>query len=351
VRHRIARRGPRCRLVAAGIAAALLLSGAARAQAPEAIAVVLPDGACVLRAAPPGTLAAAAGLAAEAEAIGGFATRLLQDAATMRLAPTRERVPQFGDWAYGWVQSYVTSYRVLARGLLGVADSLGGRGEWPSVARIAEEMSEPIRTEFRARVLTPITEDGGFAPDLAHVGAEVDRAWSRALQATASRLQALPAGQGQAAGRLDLAAAALPLAPQIAAALPPDPLALIADDGSHEATVFLRSMRPMAARLGAVVVRVSETGSLVATGGAFGYALAGVPGTAAGLAGGIGLSWAIDWAFNRIDASLNRRAFEAQALAALDRAEDRLAEETAAVAVAALAQRVAALQAGPGGCP
>jgi hypothetical protein len=330
-----------------------MLPAAARAEATERIALLRPEGRCSLHLAPAGTLAStAAELAREAEAISGFAARLLEDAAIMRFAPTRERVPLFGDWAYGWVQSYVTSYRVLARGLLGVGDSIAGRGEWPSVTEIAAEMAAPIRDEFRSQVLAPVLEDGGFGPDLAHVAAEVDRAWLRALREVAARLLALPAAAGTAeARRLDLAAAAVPVGPLLAGAVPADPLGAIAEDGADGATVFLRSMRPMAARLGAVLVRVSEAGSLVATGGAFGYALAGLPGTAMGLVSGIGASWAIDWAFNRIDATLNRRAFEAQALAALDQAEERLAATAAAAMAAVLETRVAALRPAEGGCP
>jgi hypothetical protein len=213
-------------------------------------------------------------------------------------------------------------------------------------------MAAPIRDEFRSQVLAPVLEDGGFGPDMAHVAAEVDRTWQRALRQADARLRALPEAPGGGdARRLDLAAAAAPLGPLVAGAVPADPLAAIAEDGADGATVFLRSMRPMAARLGAVLVRVSEAGSLLATGGAFGYALAGLPGTAMGLVGGIGASWAIDWAFNKIDATLNRRAFEAQALAALDQAEERLAATSAAAMSAAQATRVAALGPREGGCP
>jgi hypothetical protein len=338
--------------VAAAALLAVALAPPARAQAPETIALIAPDGSCSLRAAPAGTLEAmTAELTAAAEELRGIAARLLVDAATMRMAPARERVPLFGDWAYSWVQSYVTSYRVLARGAMGLADSLAGRGELPSVAHIADEMAAPIRGEFRTRVLSPSLDDGGFAQDLEHVGQAIDRGWDRALRDAAARLQALPMAEGRAAERLDLSRSRQPMAPLLVASLPADPLALVSEEGADTTMVFTRSMRPMAARLGAVLVRISEAGSLVATGGAFGYALAGVPGTAAGLVGGIGASWAIDWAFNRVDASLNRRAFEAQALAALDRAEDRLAQDSAGAARAALVMRLGALRPGPGGCP
>ncbi len=326
---------------------ALLAFAAAPARA-ETLAVVAPgtNGGCTLRAAPPGTHAAeTAALAAGATRLEGLAGRLLGDAAAMRLGPAREGVPGFGDWAYGWVQSYVTSYRILARGVVGLARASSQEGEAPLAARIAEEMAEPIRSEFRARVLRPTLGDGGFAADLAHVGGALDAAWSQALAASAARLASLPPAPAgaQATHRLDFAAAGAPLAPALAATAPADPMALLAEDGADGGTVFLRSMRPMAARLGAVLVRLSEAGSIVAAGGAFGFALAGMPGTVVGIAGGVGASWGIDWLLNRLDASLNRAAFEAQALEAIARAEQRLASEAAAAAARVLATRLAAL--------
>jgi hypothetical protein len=329
-------------------------------QALAPVAVVGLDGQCTLRAVSAAALAAATEeVEAAAEDIRGYASRLLLDAATMRLAVARERVPPFGDWAYGWVQSYVTSYRVLARGAMGMVDSVAGRGKVPGIAQIADEMAAPIREEFRYRVLAPSMEDGSFAADLDHVSAMVDQAWLRALRVMEARLAALPATaapadttvpQGGTLPRLDLMAAARPMRSEFAGALPVEPMALTSEEEGDNTTVFLRSMRPMAARLGAVLVRISEAGSLVATGGAFGYALAGLPGTAIGLAGGIGLSWSIDWMFNKVDASLNRHAFEAQALAALDRVEQRVTRDGRAAADAAIAIRLAALRA-PGGCP
>ncbi|WP_372618071.1 hypothetical protein [Falsiroseomonas sp.] len=307
--------------------------------------MVAPSGGCVLRAAPEGTQAAErAALAAEAAELGGLATRLLADAAAMRLAPAREGVPGFGDWAYGWVQSYVTSYRILARAVAGLAQSVT-EPEVPLGARLAEEMAAPMREEFRSRVLDPALGDRVIAADLAHVGAALDAAWAAALAASAARLARLPPAPAEArpTHRLDLAAAARAVTPDLAASAPTDPLALIAEEGTEAGTVFVRSMRPLAARLGAVLVRASEAGSFIAAGGAFGFAMAGLPGSAVGIAGGVGTSWAIDWLINRLDASLNRAAFEAQALEAIARAERRLAAGSAAAAATALAARIEAL--------
>jgi hypothetical protein len=333
-------------LTLACIWVALLVLGAAPSRA-ETIAIVIPGGACRIHAAPYGTHAAElAALDQESTRLAGFAARLLADAAAMRLAPAREGVPGFGDWAYGWVQSYVTSYRILLRGITSLARSVSAEDETPLANRIAEEMAEPIREEFRARVLAPVLSDGGFAADLAHVAAAVDAAWDAALAASAARLSAFPPGAGAASHALDLPASARPSMAVILAAAPGDPLALLAEDGADGGTVFLRSMRPMAARLGAVAVRVSEAGSLVAAGGGLGFAVGGVPGTLIGLSGGIGASWAIDWLLNRIDASLNRASFEAQALEAIARAERHLADSATALVTATLQRRLLAIASG-----
>lgn len=312
----------------------------------ETIAVTPPGGACMLRAAPAGTHAReAAALAAEAEALAAMATRLLTDAAVMRLGAAREGVPRFGDWAYGWVQSYVTSYRILARAASGLAQSVVDPQDGDLVARLAEEMAEPLRAEFRTRVLAPVLATGGYGDDLAHIGAAIDAAWDAALRASAARLARLPAAPPGAAAThaLNHAAAARPIAPVLVADATTDPMALIAEEGTDGSAAFLRSVRPLAARLGAVLVRISEVGSVVAAGGAFGFAMAGASGTMVGIAGGVGVAWGVDWLFNRVDAALNRSSFEAQALEAIARAERRLAADASGIAARALAARRDAL--------
>jgi hypothetical protein len=337
--------------------ALLLMLGAAPGRAMP-VAVVTPQGACLLREAPDGALPAlVAALAEESARLEATAQRLLADAAAMRLAPARERVPAFGDWAYDWVQSYVTAYRVLLMAAKGLVVSVAEGGAESLTDRITEAMASPVRDAFRDRVLDPALPPAVVAADLRHAGAVVEEAWRAALAAAAARAEAWPPARGAVAAEvLDLGAAGRPFDAELAALVPPDPVALIVEEGADAGMVFMRSMRPMAARLGAVAVRVSEAGSIVATGGAFGYALAGVPGVAVGAAGGIGLSWGIDWLFNRVDAAFNRRAFEAQALAAIDRAEQRLAMQ-GAQAIAGLlaargaAMRGAAMRPGQRGCP
>jgi hypothetical protein len=93
----------------------------------------------------------------------------------------------------------------------------------------------------------------------------------------------------------------------------------------------------MAARLGALLLRLSEAGSAVAIGGYLGYGLVGAPGVVVGTLGGIGLAWGADWAINRVDASLHRPAFEAQAIAAIDAAEASVTADGRAAIAKALA--------------
>lgn len=334
-------------------AAAFLLLAALPLKA-ETLRVVLPDGVCLMRSLPRGGVATeAAALREDADALAALSARLLADAARMRLAPAREGVPGFGDWAYGWVQSYVTSYRSLARGIASVVRSVASAEEAATMAaRVAEEMAEPVRAEFRRRVLAPTLDDGGFAADLDHVGGVLDAAWRQALSTSAARLARQPvAAPGATAGSvLNLAAAGSPMGSALASAVPADPVEALTRQGADEGSVFVRSMRPMAARFAAVAIRLSEAGSLVVAGGAFGLAAGGVPGSVIGVAGGIGASWGLDWMLNRLDATFTRAGFEAQALEALAQAEQRLATEAADAAAVLLAARVAAL-ATPGECP
>lgn len=341
------------------VALAALLLALPAAAAPMAVRNM--DGSCGLRDVPEQALAAwDARLVAEAARLEALAGRLLADAAAMRLAPAREAVPDFGDWAYGWVQSYMTAYRVLGLAMRGLAEGVadGVAGQDPATAlpeRIAQGMATPVREAFRQRVLEPVLPPGTLEADRAHAAFIAGLDWQEALARVAREAASMPqlaliAPAAVTVPRLDLLAASRPLADALPDPGGTDPLTLVVEEGADSSSVFLRSMRPMAARLGAVALRVSEAGSLVATGGAFGYALGGTPGVAVGVAGGIGLSWGLDYVLNRVDSALNRGSFEAQALEALQRAERRIAEQGRVAVAAALATRHAALRPEAPGC-
>lgn len=265
-----------------------------------------------------------------------FAASMFQDSADQRFGVARLRVPGFSDWAYDWVQSYLTSYRILAQALRGAGEAAVTPGRLPTVDEFAHRLAGPIREQFDEQVTGPAMEGGGLAADLAHIAAvleEEHRMLLAELAATIPGARALP-----------------PLTPEIIAAVPHDADTLFHPVVDTE-TVFLRSVRPLASRLGVLAVRVSEAGSIVTTAGVFGYALAGTPGVVVGVAGGIGLSWGLDWIINHVDAAINRDAFEANAMTAIATAEAGFLTSGAAAVDAALAARRAALGALPtAGC-
>lgn len=316
------------------------------------LALVLPDGRCEARAATDAAVAdAVAAIDRARDEAAAMMERLAADAVSARFAAARERVPAFGAWAYDWVHSYITSFRMLGALVREVAEQTAD-GAVPTGERIVDRMSEPMRQAFRDRVLAPEAIAPGLAEDLANAAAMVETFWLKSIEDAVEPLRALPVAQGGASmPRLDLAA----LTTGAAGAMTPGEalggMAGGAQPGGDPASVFLHSMRPMAARLSAVAVRASEAGPLLAAGGAFGYALGGAPGLAVGAAGGIGVYWAIDWGLNRVDAALNRADFEAQALAVVARAEAAIVAEMREATVQAFATRLPSLPLRERGCP
>lgn len=236
--------------------------------------------------------------------------RFLEDSVALRFGQARVLVPDFSAWAYDWTQSYVTAYNIAGRGLLQLGQAALGLAPLPSADSIAHAMALPVRAAFQERVTGPSLGDGRF---------EIDMAYLATTLASEARDPAL----GE---RLNLA---LRLAP-----------AERLSEAVGSETVFLRSIRPFVARLGTLVLRLSEAGSVVAVGGYIGYGLVGTAGVLVGTIGGVGLAWGADWTINRVDASLHRPAFEAQAMAAIDVAEASvMADGQAAIAQALAACR------------
>ena len=217
--------------------------------------------------------------------------RILEDSVALRFGQARGLVPEFSAWAYDWTQSYFTAYNIAGRGLLQLGEAALGRAALPNAETITHAMAVPVRAAFLERVTRPSLGDGRFDIDMAYL-------------ATTLAHEARDPALGE----------------RLALALRLNPAERLSEAAGSE-TVFLRSIRPMAARLGALVLRLSEAGSVVAVGGYLGYGLVGTPGMLAGTLGGVGLAWGVDWAINRVDATLHRPAFEAQAMVAIDAAE------------------------------
>ncbi|MEO3471874.1 hypothetical protein AAFN86_08415 [Roseomonas sp. CAU 1739] len=318
----------------------------------RAIALVLPDGRCLLRSVTPESLAATrSAVARSVEDSGALMRRVAADAAAARFALAREKVPAFSDWAFDWVQSYINSFRMLGAMLRGVADSAAG-GDLVEGDALVQRMAGPMRQAFHQRVLAPSGLAEGLAADAAHAASLLELFWARGLaDAVRPIIEARAAPPGPAAPRLDLAVAVRGLAAELAPLGGSATGGGGAEPGSDPTSVFVHSMRPMAARLSAVALRASEAGSLLAAGGAVGFAVGGAPGLVLGTAGGVGLYWTIDWGLNRVDAALNRSDFEAKALQAIDRAEAASIQALEAAARAALLARQPAIDPRITGCP
>lgn len=330
-------------------ALALLLAPAAARAADPVVALILPGGACDLRAVPAAELAALnVRLEQARQDAAGLAQRLAVDAAAARYAGAREAVPGFGGWAYDWVQSYITAYRIAGRMLTSAAAAL--RGEGAGLADgVVEQMAEPMRRAFVERVLSRAAPPEVMRRDLEMAAFLVEDSWNRALAEAIAPLRGFPEAPAGTAPALRLdseaasRAAAVTLRTRAPGAIEEAP------PGGDPASLFFHSLRPIAARVSALMLRATEAGSLVATVGAVGYRFGGFPGLAAGTVGGVGAYWGIDWIFNRADAALNREDFEAQSLAVIARAEAAVAEEARRSVLAALDARVARL-ATRGGC-
>lgn len=291
---------------------------------------------------------AQAGIAQAGADSAALMQRLATDASSSRFALAREKVPAFSDWAFDWVQSYINSFRMLGAMVRGVADSAAD-GSVVQGDALVQRMAEPMRAAFHHRVLAPAGMAEGLAADAAHAATMLEVFWMRGLmQAVRPIVEARPAPAVPQPPRLDVAAAVAGLAGHIAPE-PGTPGGL--EPGSDPTSVFVHSMRPMAARLSAVALRASEAGSLLAAGGALGFAMGGAPGLVVGTAGGVGLYWAIDWGFNRVDAALNRSDFEARALQAIARAEVGFVIGLEGAARAAIATRQPAIDPRVTGCP
>ncbi len=292
-----------------------------------------------------------AGLDRASQDAAGLMRRIAADAAAARFAPAREKVPAFSAWAFDWVQSYVHSFRMLGAMLRGVADSAAD-GDVVEADALVQRMGAPMRAAFHDRVLAPAGLAEGLAGDLANAGAMLEVIWARGLvDATRPIRDARAAAASPAPPRLDLQAAIAGLAVEVAEGTGALGGGVGSEPGSDPTSIFVHSMRPMAARLSAVALRASEAGSLLAAGGAVGFAMGGATGLVVGTASGVGLYWAIDWGFNRVDAALNRSDFEARALDAIDRAETAFVAALDRAATAAITRRHPGVSGAAVGCP
>jgi uncharacterized protein YukE len=319
------------------LAALVIAPGPQGATAGEAsaqlVAIRHHDGRCDVRQLSPEALSALqARLEGARQDLSALAHRLASDAAGAQLAPAREGVPAFSAWAYSWVQSYVSALEMIGSLAASLVEVLRA-GEGAGAGGSLERMAEPMRRAFEARVLRRDDVFAALRADLTVAGALIDLRWRAAIDDGAAVLATAPVAVAEGAPpRLDLVALAAPVAAEVVAvAFAPESTASAAP-GADPASVVLHSMRPLAARIGALGLRMTEIGSLLAAGSVLGFGVGGWLGLAIGGLGAVAVYWILDWLFSRVDAALNQEDFEAQALAAIDATEraaaDRMRDAT-----------------------
>ncbi len=189
------------------------------------------------------------------------------------------RVPEYGDWVYGWLTSLWTSAEIAAVAVTGVATALADGAE-PPLDRAERLVTESVHASFEEIVLRPD-----------ETRAQLQDRWSRAISLT----QATAVGT-----RLQL-----PLPPPF----PGDRIDQELADARSE-TVLVRTVRPMGARVLSLAVRfgtATSLGAMAAPSVAASSAIADYILTSVIAAGAV---WGADWSVNAIDSALHRDAFE-----------------------------------------
>lgn len=215
----------------------------------------------------------------------------------------RLRVTAYADWAYGWTSSYVASYQIVYRAFQGAWAHFMSDQPGSILTAMANEAAGVVRARFRDIVVRP-----------ERTQLTLDREWRQARDLIDSELQRV--GQAQAAVLRDLPAAdatgpAARVVPSREGGLG---VVLEAETPDIDA-VLVRSTRPMATRVGILVLRLTEVGSVAALVGSLGVSLGPISGVAVGIVVGVGIAWGIDYLINRLDAALHRAEFEQHGLA------------------------------------
>jgi hypothetical protein len=250
-------------------------------------------------------------IAAERQRTEALARRLLGTGVSLAFGQVRERVPIYGDWAYGWVESYVTSYELLFRGLLAGVEA--GAAPWEAQVRTAtiNEMRRVVFDHFDKLVVRPAELPQRLQAEWENAAAVAEAEWRAALQRSRAAVDRFVAEHcGPAAGP-EAERGWQPLRTRDGRLLEGAPpiRALYRLEGLGDTNaIFLRSTRPFGARLAILVARVTEAGSAFALGSAVGAST--LSGSAFGFFGAIGAVWTLDWAINHGDTLLHREEME-----------------------------------------
>lgn len=270
--------------------------------------------------------------------------------AETRFAAARERVPGFGNWTYGWFESYVLSFRLLMQLYIGL--DRGFSEGWPPdfVDRLRDDLAAPVREAFQENL-----QRAGLSPelhlrDLDLVARALDDDWHRMIADFRQQLLQNPSAPGPAAYRISLIVPTSGFVDGLSAAAPKTTGEMVSAIQA-DTTVVFQAMRPIIPRVGTILLRISEFGGLIFTIAFVGLALGGIFGFVAGALLGVAIYWFVDWLFNRTDAFFNQVDFEKNVLGILDQAQAKLSANAGATFRQLLLGRLALISPSPGSCP
>ncbi len=245
-------------------------------------------------------------LAAERERMHRLADEAVSTATRIEFGAMRLRAPGYASWAYGWVQSYVTSYQIIGRGFAGAYRHLTSGGSGSTLDAMTAEATGVVREHFRDLVVQPERTQKALDAEWSRVAALLDQEFARIDRQQTEFLVALKGSP-------------LPAEASRASRVP-DIAGNLAADAPDIDTILMRSARPMAARAGMLILRLTEVGSVAALVGSLGISFGPLTGLAVGVVG-LGLVWGIDYVINSIDAALHRDELESHAVAFVDALE------------------------------
>lgn len=245
-------------------------------------------------------------------------------------AKLKERVPQFGDWLFGWSVSYDRDRMLLGAGFSTAFDRAvaGDFGNlWPAVE---DTLSEKIRESFRVTVVDPVDVDGKAEVAWRSVIADIDADWRRILDERdaiiVSALRSSSLNPEDVAGSIDLLAAKGAIKKQEPRPSGAEGGILIASVEPDE-EVLTRAPRPIVARLAGFALRRSAGLStfgiarLVSDNGELGL-IAFIPGVVLGYGAAVLTAMGLDYLITKTDETVNRVEVESSLEQAIDRSFD-----------------------------
>lgn len=270
--------------------------------------------------------------------------------AEIRFAAAREQVPAFGNWTYGWFESYVLSFRLMMQLYIGL--KRGFSEGWPPdfIERLRDDLAAPVREAFKENLL-----QAGLSPelhlrDLDLIASALDDDWRRIITDFRAQLLQNPNVPGPAGYRISLIVPTSDFVDGLSAAAPRSTEEMVSAIQA-DTTVIFQAMRTIVPRLGTILLRVSEFGGLIFTIAVVGLAFGGLLGFLAGAFLGVAIYWFVDWLFNRTDAFFNQVDFEKNVLDILNQAQAKLSGNAGDTFRQLLLRRLALISPSPGSCP